>query len=298
MSLLSYLCYLGIFFFTAIEGNAIELKKNDQEKAPNSPIPNHTKATLPAKKEPDKLLKLTGKTNVVKNIGIDINKLVDAMQKQYDNIKTATFRFEQSYKHPFLTAMENSKGSVAYKKTGGKMVWTYLEPKDKQKQFFIVGKKFTYYSSSDKTAYTHNCYDQDALSFSIAFLLGSGNLNSSFNISRFEGEIPNKTLSWLTLAPKETNSPVKKIHIGVDKDTKVMESIVEDPSGGKNHFKFLDMKINQIVLDKVFLFTAPKGVLVQPMPNVSCTAQEKKVLKSPSLSPVQAGPKNTPAKKP
>jgi len=29
------------------------------------------------------------------------------------------------------------------------MVWSYLEPKDKQKKFYIDGKKFTYYSVTD-----------------------------------------------------------------------------------------------------------------------------------------------------
>lgn len=200
---------------------------------------------------------------------VNIKRLADAIQKQYNNLKTATFDFEQSYKHPFLAVTETSKGKVAYNKTSGSMVWDYQEPKERQKKFYIHGKKFTYYSISDKIAYTHDCYEKDTLSASVAFLLGFGKLTDAFSLHPLEGELPNAALSWLVLIPKEQNSPVKKISLGV-RDAKVVESLVEDPSGGKNHFKFINFKTNPKIDNSVFTFKAPQGVLVQPMPNVQC----------------------------
>lgn len=201
-------------------------------------------------------------------------QLINAVQKQYNSLKSATFNFEQSYKHPFLNIQESSKGQVSYAKTSGKMVWSYEEPKDKQKKFYIDGKKFTYYSVADKTAFTHDCYDQDTLSAAVTFLLGKGLLKQSFSVKLLTEDVPNKSLSWLELTPKEIGSPVKRIFLGIEKASKVLESVVEDPSGGKNHFKFIDFKINPAINPKTFVFVPPAGVLVQKMPNVSCKEQK------------------------
>jgi len=104
----------------------------------------------------------------------------------------------------------------------------------------------------------------------VAFLLGKGHLKQSFTVSALEGEAPNKALAWLALTPKEKESPVKRIFLGISQASKVEESIVEDPSGGKNHFKFIKFKINPQIDAKTFVFNPPKGVVIQKMPNVSC----------------------------
>lgn len=211
-----------------------------------------------------------------------VNSLVDAIQRQYNSIRSSTFDFEQSYKHPFMNVTETSKGTVAYQKLGGKMVWSYLEPKERQKKFYVNGNKLTYYSASDKIAYTHDCYDRDTLSASVAFLLGSGNLKASFVISPSDGENLNQALTWLTLVPNEKDAPVKRILLGVNKEAKVMESVVEDPTGGKNHFKFHNFKVNPKIASSVFVFVAPEGVTVQPMPNVTCPAKSAEPAKKDS----------------
>lgn len=223
----------------------------------------------------------------------DLSKLADRIQKQYKQTKSATFGFEQFYLHPFLSTKESSKGEVAYDKASGSMMWNYQEPKERQKKFFIRGNKFTFYSVADKIAYTHNCYDQDTLSAAVPFLLGTGDLKNSFTLALFEGESPNKALSWITLMPKEENAPVKKIFLGVSLDGKVVESIVEDPSGGKNHFKFINFKTNPKVAASVFVFKAPPGVMVQPMPNVQCPT--KTVIPTPAIKKGEV--KAQPAKK-
>lgn len=205
---------------------------------------------------------------------VNLPKLIDAVQTQYNNTKAARFDFEQSYKHPFLNVTETSKGVVIYSRAGGKMLWSYLEPANRQKKFFINGNRFTYYSINDKIAYSHDCYDQETLSASVAFLLGTGNLRQSFTISLLEGESPNPALTWLVLVPKESNSPVKKLFLGIDKTSKVAESLVEDPSGGKNHFKFLNFNIVSKLDDKLFVFTPPPGVKIEPVPNIKCPVKK------------------------
>lgn len=199
-----------------------------------------------------------------------LDALTNSVQKQYNGIKSATFDFEQSYKHPFLNISQTSKGSVAYIKASGKMVWSYLEPKDKQKKFYIDGKKLIIYYVSDKNAFVHDCYEEDTLSSSVAFLIGTGQLKQSFTISEMQGESYNKNLTWITLTPKQKDAPVKRIFLGINKSSKVEESIVEDLRDGKNHFKFINFKTNPAIPPKTFVFSPPAGVVVQKMPNVSC----------------------------
>lgn len=198
-----------------------------------------------------------------------INNLVIAIEKEYKSINSAEFNFDQSYNHPFLNIKETSKGKVFYLKSSGKMLWIYSEPKDKQKQFYINGNKLIYYSITDKTAFVNDCYDKDTLSAAIAFLLGSGRLAEHFIITKSDNYMPNKLLFWLSLTPKEKNSPMKKLYLGI-KGNKVIESVVEDHSDGKNHFRFTQFNKNKKLDPNIFIFKAPKGVSMQKMPNVVC----------------------------
>lgn len=256
---------------------------------PPKKVETPAKPAVPAKTEPPK--KEEAASESAKKQQADLSKLADAIQKQYNQTKSATFKFEQTYHHPFLASQESSKGEVSYNKSTGSMMWNYLEPKSKQKKFFINRNKFTFYSISDKIAYTHDCYDKDTLSASVTFLLGTGNLKNSFTIAPFEGD-PKSALTWISLTPKEANAPVKKISLGATSDGRVIESIVEDPSGGKNHFKFIDFKANPKIAESVFIFKAPPDVIVQPMPNISCPAPKAA---PPAPTPAKAKPEAKPA---
>lgn len=268
-------------------------------KAANTPAPKTNNAPLPktANTPAPSTNKPAPSKADIKKQNAELAKLADAIQKQYNLTKSATFRFEQTYTHPFLSGPESNthaKGNASYDKSSGSMMWNYTEPKNRLKQFYIKGRNLTFYSISDNNAFTHDCYDKDTLSASVAFLLGTGNLKGSFTIEPFDGEIPNKALSWISLIPKEPNPPVKKISLGATKDGKVVESIVEDPqpSDGKNHFKFLDFKVNPQIDSKIFDFKPPKGVRVQPMPNVKCAPSKpaEKPAPTPSKSNAQVGP--------
>jgi outer membrane lipoprotein carrier protein len=204
----------------------------------------------------------------------EADKLADTIQKHYNNTRSATFAFLQSYKNPLLPTNESSKGRVFFK--ANNMLWRYLEPADRQKEFYISGKKFTYHLVNDRIVYTHDCFDEDTLSASITFLLGKGKLKESFTITPYTGQKSNNTLGWLTLTPKEKNAPVKSISLGADKTTgMVKESLVIDQSNGVNHFVFSDFVVNKPIPDKTFIFQAPPGVKIQSMPNMQCPNTDK-----------------------
>jgi outer membrane lipoprotein carrier protein len=229
-----------------------------------------------------KIPALTANKKIVPAVN-NIQKLADAVQKYYDKTNSAIITFTQNYKHPYFPTNETSKGKVFFKAKA--MLWRYEEPKNRQKEFYIIGNKFTYYLINDKIAYTHNCFDQDTLSASITFLWGKGRLKESFIIGPYTGTISAaSTLSWLTLSPKEKNAPIKSISLGVDPKTgMVKESIVIDPSDGTNHFVFSDLKTNIPIAAATFNFVAKPGVRVEPMPNISCPKTSVKTIPAPSV---------------
>lgn len=228
-----------------------------------------------------------------------LSKLADLVQKQYSNTNSAIFSFEQSYKHPFLAAVnESSKGKVFFKPQ--RMLWRYTEPADRKKEFYIVGKNLTYYLESDKLAYINKCFEQDTLSASITFLWGKGKIKESFIIEAYPGKVPNEKLNWLRLIPKEKDAPAKSISLGVNSKGVVTESMVVDQSDGENHFKFSDFHINKDIPEKTFIFVPPAGVLVQPMPHVQCEkAPAPKAATPAPKAPAKPTPsKATPPKRP
>lgn len=208
---------------------------------------------------------------LVAAVKIDVEKLLLELKKHYSLLKSTQFNFEQSYKTPFLPTLETSKGVVFYKDQ--KILWRYDEPKNRQKAFYINGSKLIYHMISDKIAYTNDCFEQDALSLSISFLWGKGDLKNSFVIQASTDTSNNKDLRWLLLTPKDKNLNVESILLGIlAKEAKVVESIVIDKAKGRNHFKFTNFLVNPSTLkDDLFIFKPLKDTKVQTMPGVVCT---------------------------
>lgn len=255
------------FFLVIINAQAEEQAVKPAAKIPEKPVmkPAAKVGAKPGQKPPAQ-----ASAKQATSTATEIGKLADAIQKHYNQTTSATFSFTQNYRHPFLPTNESSKGQVFFKARS--MLWRYQEPADRQKEFFIAGKKFTYHLINDKLAYTHDCFDQDTLSASITFLWGKGRLRESFNIVPYTGTTTTgSTLKWLTLIPKEANAPVKSISLGAEPKTgMVKESIVLDPSDGVNHFVFSNFKTNIPIPDATFKFVAKPGIRVQPMPNIQC----------------------------
>lgn len=278
---MKYPCFLFIGFWTAALAQAVP---NPPQKKPAAP-PVTSAQQAQEKKDAQAKAKAA----------LALSKLADLIQSQYSKTTSATFSFEQSYKHPFLAAVnESSKGKVFFKPQH--MLWRYTEPADRKKEFYLVGKNLTYYLAGDKLAYVNKCFEQDTLVASITFLWGKGKLKESFTIEPFVGKVPNEKLTWLRLIPKEKDPPAKSVSLGVNAKGVVMESSVVDQSDGVNHFKFSDFVINKDIPNKIFDFVPPAGVLVQPMPNVQCPivpAPTPKAVTPAPKAPAKATPKKT-----
>lgn len=253
-----------------------------------SPAPaKDTKAQPVVKKQPQP-------SNIKKPVAFDLSKTIEDVQKKYNQTTSARFNFSQTYQHPFLPVNETSQGEVLFKKQ--KMVWLYQKPADKVKSFYINEKRFTYFQPRDKIAFTHDCFDKDTLSASIAFLWGQGKIKESFNTTKMSNPLSD-TLRWITLIPKEkTNPQVQYIHLGIALDQPlVKESIVIDATNGRNHFVFSNIQTNIPISDQSFVFTPPPGenINILPMPNVTCPTPPPVPKEKPKAPPAKAAPKKS-----
>ncbi len=218
-------------------------------------------------------------------------QLATAVQKKYDQIKSAKLHFEQTYSHQVL-AEQKSTGDIFFKPS--KMRWSYDNPK---KEFFINGKDFTYYRPGDKIAFRHSCFEQDSMTASLAFMGGKGKVIDLFNITAATDPTLNKTIKWISLSPKQKNAPATAIMLGVTDAGDVLESIVIDATGGKNHFKFVKREINVAIPDATFVFVKKEGDSVEPMPNVDCAPKAVVPVAPKAVKPpVMPAPKVVPVK--
>lgn len=210
----------------------------------------------------------------------DLEKVINGVQAYYQKITSSQFFFEQTY--TLFGKSEKFEGQALFKPK--KMYWNYQKPENKKKEFYISENKFTYLMTNDKIAYTHDCFSGDALSFAISFLWGKGNLKTSFTIKKNADETLNKNLFWLLLEPKEKNSAVTSIALGVNKKTYLVEeTILYDATKGKNYFKFTQVKTNLPIKEDSFIYKPKEGIKVMPMPGVVCPKKEP--AKTPPATP-------------
>src|SRR5262245_36111445 len=87
---------------------------------------------------------------------LNINLIIEQLQKQYNNTKSAIFNFSQEYTHPIFPADQKSTGQVFYKL--GKMKWHYKTPAEREKLFYIRENNLIYYLPKEKLAYEDPCF--------------------------------------------------------------------------------------------------------------------------------------------
>jgi outer membrane lipoprotein-sorting protein len=68
------------------------------------------------------------------------------------------------------------------------------------------------------------------------------------------------------LLPKQSGGSVQQIIFSVDKQGRVLASVVTDAQGNENRLIFSDAKIDQKLPDTTFQFTPPAGANVEELP--------------------------------
>ena len=130
-------------------------------------------------------------TQPLKGGAIDqrLSKILDGLQKTYENTSTFDAHFEQRYTYALLKKNNKSAGRVSFQKPG-QMRWDYSQPE--AKSFIISNDSLWIHQPEDHLAMVNRCFKQDGLTTSISFLWGAGNLRETFHVSFFKGQFGKK----------------------------------------------------------------------------------------------------------
>jgi outer membrane lipoprotein carrier protein len=191
---------------------------------------------------------------------LDLQTVIDRMQKRYDQAKDFRARFSQNYSRAAVNRSTVSTGTVAFKKPG-RMRWDYEKPEPRM--FVSNGQVLWLYEPTEKQAFKQELKNSQ-LPAALAFLMGKGKIADEFDVAFAKDAKHGRAGDYrLALTPKQPQSSYKSILFVVDpKEFLVRETLLMDPQGNTNHFVFDDMVVNDKVPDTLFKWTPPAGVRV------------------------------------
>ena len=201
-----------------------------------------------------------------------LSQVLDGLQAEYKNTKSFEADFTQNY-YQYMPKKHNKNSGTVFFKQPGLMRWDYAPPN--LKNYIVNNHTQTTYLASTKTAYVDKCFKADALTTSLSFLWGMGNLKKDFNASFFEGQYGEKTDLHLELKPKVKSAFFKSLILVLDPKTyRIKQSVVVDTQKNINQFIYTSFHKNKAVPDSRFIFKTPNGATVQVAPH-TCNQKDE-----------------------
>lgn len=193
--------------------------------------------------------------SAVNAVASEEQEALDAIQKQYESVKTITARFVQKSYVKTMNQTLEAKGSVQIKKPG-KMKWVYNAP---EPQVLVSNDKILWLYIPDEGQVTkvpvESIYSSNTPAL---FLAGKGKLTNSFNVVTVSNE---KGLITVVLIPKEEDNSVDRLALVANsKSYQIVGSTVYDKLGNRTEISFSDIRVNEKVPESTFLFNIPEGV--------------------------------------
>ena len=191
--------------------------------------------------------------------GDPVSEAVAGLQRRYANVESVSAEFQQFYLAPGIQQAES--GSLLMKKPG-LMRWEYREPEAK---LFIADGKETYlYTPEDRQVQVGRLSAAELRGTPLQFLLGQGDIQTSFAASR-ETELKAKFEAslLLRLTPRDPEPDYTFLVIECDAGThELRRLVIREHSGNTSEFVFSKLATNVKVDRKQFQFNIPKGVEV------------------------------------
>ena len=188
-----------------------------------------------------------GIVNVTVHAG-EGQKLLDSFYKEVKSIRA-----------DFLQVLLDDNGEIIQESSGkvviqrpDKFRWDYKEPFPQQ--IIADGKKFWIYDSELEQV-TVRSADQAVTDTPALILSGKKGLDENFIIKE-EGK--HKTLVWIALLPKTSDTDFMKIRMAFDPELAAME--LEDHFGQITRILFTKVERNPKLDSKLFEFVVPEGV--------------------------------------
>jgi outer membrane lipoprotein carrier protein len=193
--------------------------------------------------------------NAVNALASEEQEALDAIQKQYESVKTITARFVQKSYVKTMNQTLEARGKVQIKKPG-KMKWVYNAP---EPQVLVSNEKILWLYVPDEGQVTkvpvESIYSSNTPAL---FLAGKGKLTDSFDVLTVSTE---DGLTTVVLNPKEEDNSVDRLALVANsKSYQIVGSTVYDKLGNRTEINFSDIQVNIKISESTFKFEVPKGV--------------------------------------
>ncbi|HEV8675635.1 MAG TPA: outer membrane lipoprotein chaperone LolA [Methylomirabilota bacterium] len=190
-----------------------------------------------------------------------LDEAVHRLEATYQGIRDLQASFQQASFNRTLNQTLEAKGTL-YLKKPGKLRWEYTAPTPQE--IVSDGKKLWVYTPELKQV---NVTDAPSALAGPAgsFLQGLGQVREHFAVRFLNPAQPTDPdgLLVLDLTPKRSEPMLARLVLSVDRTSGlVRKAVVYDELGNTVTVRFLDMKVNPGLADKLFVFTPPPGVAV------------------------------------
>jgi outer membrane lipoprotein carrier protein len=191
--------------------------------------------------------------------GLTAAQIAERIQAFYDKTKTFKASFTQVYVARAYGKTKQGVGTVILEKPG-RMSWRYS---NNGNRIVSDGKLIKVYEKENKQMYEQPL-DKSPYPAALAFLVGSGNLKQSFELTKLDAKQYNFE-GGLVLAgvPLQPTPAYQKMLLYVDAATyQVRRVLLLDAQGNRNRFDFSGTAVNEKVPPGEFTFVPPKGTQV------------------------------------
>jgi len=189
--------------------------------------------------------------------GVEVQKIVQKVQERYDSTRDFTAKVTQEMTIASLGKTTAAQGTVAFKKPG-KMRWELDH--DAPQVIVADGSTLWLYQPKEHQVIKAPFDDAFRSTTPISFLTGVGNIAQDFDMS-IEGASANGGLVYLMLVPRRDSATLGKLRLTVASDSgEIRGAEIFDPLGNVSRLQFSDIRRNQNLPDKDFVFEVPPGV--------------------------------------
>jgi outer membrane lipoprotein carrier protein len=188
-----------------------------------------------------------------------VDSLLQGMQRKYAAAVAVSAEFTQTYRAP---GVEQHEGGRVWLQKPGRMRWEYKGPV--AKLFVADGRQAYLHLPEDRQVQVRKLTSADLLSTPLRFILGQGEIRSSYSASpdpSVKPVAPGGVVVRLT--PRDGNSEFESILLEIaPADFSLVRIIVGEKGGGTSELRFANVVLNPRVEGKAFEFKIPRGVEV------------------------------------
>ena len=182
--------------------------------------------------------------------------LARALQQRYQGIRDFSSDFVHTYRGGVLRTQTTERGDVVIKKPG-RMRWVYTSPE--RKEFVSDGLKVYSYLPQDRQVMVTTLPSDDQATTPALFLAGKGDIARDFTAAYAETSPAGTTA--LKLTPTRPEQEYEYLIVAMDPVTLQIRALTtRDRQGGDSTLTFSNLKENQGIADKQFVFSIPRGV--------------------------------------